>query len=339
MKIDDLKAIVISQYGDKIPKHGVSDKRLEQYSDIFDSGKAEDISSILKNYNAHSASEIVTEARVKKIFDSNPQLLDIRKKCEFKMVDSSQEATKKIQFADGNYTILFDTFTALFIWMMNKAFIYGQEQLSKKDNMQLYSLIFLHFGTALSKDKKKRISPRPATPPHKNIEGFLTVTIFTEIQELFLLCHEIAHIMIEENHPHLKSSLIHDNHYQLKYNTFYPTSFSTDIEIHADELAIEIILNIYERESPEAVQIVCTAIFLLIRYYMWLRISYIDQENDSEMSIWLARNNFLREKFHQIYKWGAPSFIVELFDHLEEVLEPASLNANEIFQMIKNGKI
>lgn len=115
MNIDDLKEIVVKQYGKDLPKYGVSDDRIKQYSDIFGMDNAGEISSILNNIDAHSAGGIVTEARVQKIFESNPQISKIRQNCEFRIIESDQESTKKIQFVDGKYIILFDTFTALYI--------------------------------------------------------------------------------------------------------------------------------------------------------------------------------------------------------------------------------
>jgi hypothetical protein len=122
----------------------------------------------------------------------------------------------------------------------------------------------------------------------------------------------------------------------LKHLPDIQTLPSADAEIEADELAFDILLDYYGREQREVVESVCIAVFLLVRYFMWLRIVYVDDDADAEFSTWLRRNNFFREKFSRVYhQWGPAVFIVDLMEqHLEPLLETGSLEAAEGYKKL-----
>ena len=122
-----------------------------------------------------------------------------------------------------------------------------------------------------------------------------------------------------------------NSEYLLKHLPDIDTLPSVDSEVEADELAFDILLAHYGRERQEVVESVCVAVFLLVRYFMWMRIVYVDGEADPEFGTWLRRNSFFREKFWHVYRrWGPPVFIVDLMEqHLEPFLEMGALEAAE----------
>lgn len=214
---------------------------------------------------------------------------------------------------------------------MNKSHLYGGMNLSEEENIKLYVEIYLHFSSIILSNSKKAF-PKPKTPKHKTKEEFYLLAFHTEIQEIFLISHEIGHALCKRKKYKNKFEMISSSRNKFVEESLdMPDSSSLiDEEILADEIAFEMTLNVYGREKPESVELVSTAVFLLIRYFLWLRVIYKTSEEDFEFGMWMSRNSFIREKTRQVYHWNSPEFLILLLEYLEERMEPAALIAKEV---------
>lgn len=301
-------------------------ERVAQYNSIFTEDKLREVKDAIGGLSGGNLFNAMIDQRWKKIVDSNPCLGLISSRARIEGVETPSFATKTVAAPNGEVLILLDSSTMVFLWQMNKAFLYGPSQLSEPDNTKLYTEIFLHFATCRRAASIGAIYPRPKTPPHNNTAAMNALGLFIELQETFLLCHEMAHTYIESGLS-LPNELLSSTERNLAYQEFYPANKRIDDELLADDLAFEWTLNTTNRLVPEAVEIASTALFLMIRYFMWLNVVVQTEEGDTESHLWFARNGFMRRKIRQVYSWGKPSFIVDLFEHLESTLEPASLIA------------
>jgi|GEM_PF-2921112 len=316
------------------PRQGiVTAARSEQYRALFGNDDGQAISDTLSKLDTATAFDSIFRARLGDVANVRPELADLVGSIEFATVESGEEIIKSLVLPDRSSLVVLDMATTTFIWMMNKSFAYGQAYLSNDENRSLYAQIFLHFATRLTMSDYF-VFPRPKTPPHQAEEDFYLVALLTEIQERFLLYHEFAHLVPEARRP---ATRVHQSEYLLKTSmdlTFLP---SAEDEALADEIAFDILLDYYGREQREVVESVCTAVFLLIRYFMWFRLVYKQGEQDPEFHTWIRRNSFFREKFRHVFRqWGEPLFIVELMEsHLEPAMECGALMAREAFVEMK----
>lgn len=308
-------------------------ERAEQYLNVFGPKALEEVKEKIGELSRGHAFDSIMSGRLNRIIEANPELAGLVSGVTVRGIDTNSEATRTIKMPNGQSLILLDSHTMLFLWMMNKSFIYGQSRLSEEDNWKLYFEIFLHFATLRHAEATGGVYPRPKTPKHVDESEMGMLYLFTEIQETFLLCHELAHVFVGTN-PRLPDTLISTTDLPLSHKSFFPANTGIDQELLADELALEWTLNTGNIDIPESVEVVCTAVFLMIRYFMWLRIVHTEAEQDTEFQLWLARNNLLRAKFRHVYHWASPAFIVDLFEHLESVMEPASLKAGEVFRKL-----
>ena len=306
-------------------------ERVNQYEELGSS-----YSKFVNDYKNADQKELwknVFRSYTDEIKESNPNINDILKKIEITAINSIKENTVVFKIQNKSY-VLFDSFTMKFLWMMNKAFYYGY-YMDHSDTTYLFAEIFLHFASVINIKENKFIYPQPKTPPHREEISFLHLGFVTRIQEQFLIAHELGHIIIGEktnDNKHAKFS----SSYDLKYSNFHKKEASIDEELEADNLAFKMVINMYKKHGKEAIEIVCVNIFILIRYFVWLRISHIAEENDLEFKTWFARNNAMRHFINEAYKeYGSASFIVELFDYLESTMEPAALIAKEHYEKLK----
>jgi len=273
---------------------------------------------------------------VKKIFQGNPWLEEIRDDFIFSNVYSDKESTKSIPIGDGKSLIVLDSHIQKYLWMMNKSHIYGGFNLSSEENIQLYAEIFLHFSSIIISNSKKAF-PKPKTPSHKTKEEFYTLALHTEIQEIFLICHEIGHALIKTQKHEDRIDTVSQVRSRFIEESLNLSASSelVDEEIMADEIAFEMTLNVYGRDKQEIVEVISTAIFLVIRYFLWLRVVYKTSEEDFELGMWLSRNSFIREKVRHVYHWNSPDFLIMLLEYLEERMEPAALIAKEMVDEVR----
>lgn len=312
-------------------------ERVHQYNAVFGSDVLEKVKTAIGGVTGGHLFDSMMNTRWRKVIAANPCLETIAPKIKIEGVLTNTFATKTVVSTNDEALILIDSSTMLFLWQMNKAFLYGPLQLSQAENTKLYFDIFLHFATLRQANSLGGIYPRAKTPPHKNANELKRLKNFVEFQETFLLCHELAHTYSGLG-LEMSTEMQSKSDYERVYTDYFPANPKINEELIADELAFEWTLNTIDRSNLEDVETACTAIFLMIRYFLWLQRVYVTLEGDTESHLWLARNNFMRQKIRQVYTWGKPSFIVDLFDHLESTLEPASLAAAEAMQIIRLKK-
>lgn len=106
-------------------------------------------------------------------------------------------------------------------------------------------------------------------------------------------------------------------------------------ELEADRIALDAVIQAYmvKGEEKGIFEIVSSAIFLLIRYHLWITVveTQITQLDD-EYYMWLMRSLHIRKYISKYYKWGVPFYIIELLDYLEGTLEVAALVASEVLK-------
>lgn len=330
---DELIKLLLSTIGKELSAdQPVSEKRRAEYHKLFGE-LGFDVEEAYRTMNAKTTSDLLIGSYVKRIFDSNPEIETYRKNISIVAIDSNRENTKTILIEKDRHIITFDSHIMKFIWMMNKGFLYGGLSLSIEDNLQLFYELFLHFGSIVASDYQCGF-PKPDTPKHSDLSTYMILHKYTEIQEIFLLSHEIAHILIKnDDYAHI-SEVVSSSNYSLKDVVDVDNPEAINEEILADEIALDLTLNAYDKNVPEVVEIVCSAVFAIVRYFLWLRIVYKRQEEDYDFHVWFTRNNFMRTKFRQVYRWGEPVFIVDMLEAMEERMEPAALAAAETIKEI-----
>jgi len=325
--VNKLIKLIISTLGGEHPTDlKATPERNQQYSDLFPEKKG-----FWKSLNSKSASDIAMNTYVEKVFKGNPWLEEFRDDFVFSNVYSNKESTKSIPIGGSKSLIVLDSHIQKYLWMMNKSHLYGGFHMTGEDNIQLYAEIFLHFSSIIISNSKKAF-PKPKTPSHKTKNEFYLLALHTEIQEVFLICHEIGHALIKSKKYQDKLDIISSSRSRHIEEALDLSSSSelVDEEIMADEIAFEMTLNVYGREKLEVVEMISTAVFLLIRYFLWLRMVYKTSEEDFEFGMWLSRNSFIREKINKVYHWDSPDFLIMLLEYLEERMEPAALIAKKI---------
>lgn len=323
-------------------------ERIEQYEKML--GKRDgELSSFVKPSASGDAevdhqrmARYVTEMYYKKLVDANRKLKRFESFIEVEYVNTHVEATREYNI-QGKSIIFIDSSSMLFLWMMNKANIY-RSYLTKRQSRKLHIEIFLYFTTLYQRSVYPFVYPRPKTPPHQKLELYQLLVHATEVQELFMLAHEIAHVMIN-NDVRLQEKLknFSMNDFLLSSSeSLFENNESFKTELYADSLAFDMVLNVYdlERNNKENTRFVSTFIFLFIRYIMWQRLVALEEINDSEFTLWFLRNSSIRRKINKVYeKWGPPTFLLDLFDeYLEVLLEPAALDAKEVLEKLKKLK-
>lgn len=321
--IDSLSANLVEK--DRV--ENMSQERIEQYKQIFSSDVFDD--SEYKSISFFDKFHQVFTRYIDELLEAN-DMIGLKSQIDLVPVESYFHSSIAYKMGRKSVVII-DIISMQFIWMMNKTLIYSQDELSKRI---LFTEIFLHFGTLLKSDRLKGAYRKPKTPPHLNEQLFNILTTATEIQEKFLLSHEIAHLLLTEENI---------NEFKTRYSSFTfeytkgKAPQNIDIELAADHMALKMVLNDLTRKYPiEITDFSCVYIFLLIRYFMWLQIasSMDDSEEKNELFlIWSERNTQLRKIFREeIQRESLNLAILELFDDLESTMEPAAIAANEIIK-------
>lgn len=317
-------------------------EREAQYRNIFSDAEMEMF------YALYSKSDL----RIDKL-SSNYMTGILNKLIEHNNVFASQKGHVNIEFInstdnstccflyEGNTVVLFDRNVMNLYWMLDKTFLYGAD-LSKNEQTFLYTKILLHF---LVKQLGLGNYPRPATPAHKNREGLSNLAITIEIQEAFMLAHEMAHIILDKNDAKRNNiSFVNKNLSFLGITIEDDIKDSVCQELEADKIAFECLLNTYVKRTDifkagilnieeEIFKIVSSAIFLLFRYNLWMNIARHELIKDEDpFYMWFVRNSFFRHLVDKMYVWGCAVYIIEILDELEQSFEHATLIAYDVIK-------
>ncbi|MGK0256427.1 MAG: hypothetical protein ACI81I_001044 [Arcobacteraceae bacterium] len=331
---NNLIELILKTIGEELnDDRKLSEKRKKEYSKVFNEN-SDDLNNIYKSMSIKSVSDKLLKKYTDKLFDKNTNIQKYRNIIHIKIIDSIRENTKSVSIDDDNHLITFDSYIMKYIWMMNKGFLYGALYLNEEENINLFHELFLYFGSQ-KVFKYKHSTNKPITPEHQDLNTLMLLQKHTEIQEIFLISHEIAHMLIEKNDYKDIAPIISTDDYLLK--NIGDTIISDEIneEILADEIAFNLTLNVYKDQGIEMLKLVYSSIFILIRYMLWLRIVYKESKDDNEFHIWFARNNFIRTKISSLYKEEEYNIIIEALELMEIRMEPAALIASETLKKIK----
>ncbi|PGY51515.1 hypothetical protein [Priestia megaterium] len=284
---------------------------MDSYS-LLDDSHAPVIKKLAENFPDDSlfekAWESIIEDRTKKIFKHNPHLEAYRANLDFMVIMANKELTQNYG-AGGKSLIVLDHHTISYLWDMNKVFVYGMS-FGYKECLRLTKGI-THFHAAIiskSGGGKLKIPTVPTLPKHPGLALMSVLAIITEIQEVFLLCHEIAHFIIDNKY--FDSEKYHKQTLE-EYEIFSGMLFhylsleelegeekeTTLTELLADEIAMDLLFNIYGHSS-ETVELFCYSVYLLFRYQLTLKIVGRDEnKNVLENKTWILRNDSIRRKF------------------------------------------
>lgn len=310
-----------------------SEERIRQYEKIFSDD------SVNKLYKYFSKQGVLLDELdnnymqriLSKLIDKNTMFGELENVVSVAMIKSKSNFT--CCFSYENYNIvLYDRNTMKLYWMLNKALLYSGNKDRKEQILLFLAIILNYISEAHQLDKY----PQPPTPPHEEKNLFANLVLITEIQETFILAHEMAHIVLDK-----KMALKEYEHSIVDFfKQFGVTEQKCNIaelceELEADRISLDAVLQVYQdkAEEKEIFEFISSAIFLLIRYHLWITVveTEITQLKD-EYYIWLIRNSYIRKYIDKHYKWGAPIYIIELLDYLEDTLEVAALDAFEVLK-------
>jgi len=324
----DLFKIIIPAQND-IFDGEVKPERRNQYENMFGKGSTEKYEKM----GFHESKKYLAEMYLNRLFENCPIMDKYKGKIEIEIIDAPFEHTKAYSHS-GNYFITLDSISMLYLWQMNKALLYGAH-LSNQEQIELFTKLLLSYALIGNKtnvdDKKSYLPYLSKTPPHKSKEEFYQLWMMTEIQEQFMVAHEVAHILIQ-NEDYDKTSSILGEDYPAKYTYLFEKDSQIDEEILADGIAYDILLAIRGKDSKENVESIAKSIFLMIRYFLWLKTIKGENSNEKEWIVWMARNSAFRQKILASYHWGGDYFIIELLEYLESTLEVAALCAESLIK-------
>ncbi len=310
-----------------------NEERIRQYKKI----SSDD--SVSKLYKHFSKQKVLLDELdnhymqriLSRLIDKNPMFEKLKNYVSVSMVKSNRNFT--CCFSCENYkVVLFDRNSMKLYWMLNKALLYAGNK-DRKEQILLFTVIILNY---ISNAHQLNKYPQPPTPPHEEELSFKNLVFITEIQETFILAHEMAHIILDKKNAlseYGQDMIEFLNQLGLAGQTCNRSELCEELE--ADRIALDAVLKVYQDKAgeKEIFEIISSATFLLMRYHLWITVveTEITQLKD-EYYIWLIRNSFIRKYIDKCYKWGIPFYIIELLDYLEDTLEVAAITASKVLK-------
>lgn len=306
------------------------EERVLQYKNVFGDDLTNEVTGKFNSKNWREIGNKYFSGLRDRITLANPQYASAWNQAEIVTINTQEEKTSVHSRGDSD-VIVVDSLMMTFLWTMNKAHVYGK-RLAGGEQLKLIVELLLHFGTLRHFGIKGPVWPRPKTPLHESQAEFSSLFCLTNTQELFMVAHEMAHLVCD-NKSNLQADLICQGQYPATYMMMFEQDPRIADELMADELAVDLVLNAFPR-TRAVEEIVLSAIFLLIRYRLWLAIACKKTETNYEFILWFARNSLFRAKANRSYKGGAAVFLIDLLEELEQTLEPGALKAAEAFELI-----
>lgn len=313
----------------------VNPNREEQYRKIFDDKEMDKFFNVYPHGGSikNDLSDDYMKKLLMNLIDCNEIFYSLKSNVSVAMIKSENSSTCCFSYKD-NHVVLFDINAMILLWMLNKSFLYGSE-MGRENQILLYVKILLFF---LSKSFKLNPFPKPATPPHPDRSSLANLATITEIQESFMLAHEMAHIVLDKNKAiasHIK--FVGEFFDMVGFDINQEDRTHICEELEADKIAIDSLINTFEKRGgifisdnkrKDIYTITTSAVFLLIRYNLWINITgnELFQLRDT-FNIWFVRNAFFRSLLSDNYSGG--THIIEILDILEDTFEPASLIASD----------
>lgn len=320
-------------------KYTRSEERNRQYQKLFSDD------SVNKLYRYFSQQEVLLDELdnnymqrlLSELIDNYTMFKELGNTVSVAMIKSKGNFTCCFSYENNNI-VLFDRNTMKLYWMLNKALLYSDKK-ERREQIFLFLKIILNY---ISDAHKLDKYPQPSTPPHEDKNLLANLVLITEIQETFILAHEMAHIVLNKE----KALRKYENGITAFLKQFGIIEQKYNIaklceELEADRISLDAVLQIYQNKAEEKIifELISSAVFLLIRYHLWITVAEIEITHlEDEYYIWLIRNSHIREYISEHYKWGAPIYIIELLDYLEDTLEVAAHAAYEVLRDNKAEK-
>ncbi len=331
MDMNDIVSSFFEHLQDK-QKYTRNEERIRQYQKLF----LDD--SVNKSYKYFSKQEVLLDELdnnymqrlLSGLIDNYTMFKKIGNTVSVAMIKSQSNFTCCFSY-ENNSIVLFDRNTMKLYWMLNKALLYSE----REEQTFLFLLIILNY---ISDAHQLNRYPQPLMPPHEDKNLVANLVLITEIQETFILAHEMAHIVLDKG----KALREHKNDITDFFKQFGIAEQKCNIaelceELEADKISLDAVLQVYQNkaEEKEIFELITSAVFLLIRYHLWITVAEIVITHlEDEYYIWLIRCAHIREYISEHYKWGAPIYIIELLDYLEDTLEVA---ANAAYVVLRDN--
>lgn len=310
-----------------------SEERIRQYQKLFSDD------SVNKLYRYFSQQSVLLDELdnnymqrlLAGLIDGYTMFKELGNTVSVAMIKSKGNFTCYFSYENKNI-VLFDRNTMKLYWMLNKALFYSDKKGRKEQIFLFLAIILNYISNAHQLDKY----PQPPTPPHEDKKLLENLVITTEIQETFILAHEMAHIVLNKEEALRK----YESDIVGFFNQIEIAKQKNNIaelceELEADRISLDAVLQVYQNkgEEKEMFEVISSAVFLLIRYHLWITVAEIEITHlEDEFYIWLIRSSHVREYIGEHYKWGAPIYIIDLLDYLEETLEVAAHAAYEVLR-------
>lgn len=329
----------------------LSDERRQQYSRAWPhssetmADKITQPSAVLMPEIQHEYFSWIREGLVSR----NPHISDLAANAPIVVLDSFDERTRTRSYHENEPIITLDSGILLFIWLMNKACIYGDDGGEFSANrlacfaLLLYASQIDRTGSLKSRGRRqRRIDATTAGwsfPPHLDPTDAASLVAQTVVHEAFALSHEMAHIElghvngVQPHDPPIRSPIYCDDIVRQ-----FSASDAARLEMEADNFAVDACVNAYGGHSREKVAATLTLIFRLSRYYVWLE--WVLTEGDAStahtQNDQAARHFQLRNKFRHVVNSGTLSFIHEELEWLERRMELGAIAAADVYKLIDN---
>jgi hypothetical protein len=331
----DKNDIVSVFFGDLKDKQNYlrNEERIEQYKKTFLDNSDSKLDKYFSNQKVliDELNDNYMQRILSALIDKNTIFKKLENVVSVSMVNSISNFTYCFSY-ENNSIVLFDRNCMKLYWMLNKSVLYADNK-DKNEQILLFLRIILNY---ISESHQLDKYPQPSTPPHEKEFLVKNLVFITEIQETFILAHEMAHLVLDKEktlNEYDKDIINFLNQYGITEQQYNITKLSEEVE--ADRIAMDAVLRVYKdkADEKEVFESISSAIFLLIRYHLWITVAEIEitQLND-EYYIWLIRNAFVRKYINKYYKWGAPVYIITLLDYLENTLEAAALIASNVLK-------
>jgi len=140
----------------------INDERVAQYKDI--DVQDDELTSLPYSEISKRACEMYVD----KIVKSTPEVARIADRLQLHGVQHIKVNTKSMLLSGGEIVIVLDSHIQNILWVLNKCFLYGHQQCTEHENVELFKDALTYFAS-LSLISQGNILPfpnKPRTPPH-----------------------------------------------------------------------------------------------------------------------------------------------------------------------------
>jgi len=324
---------------DKPTKSKLSSQYKERNKEIY----GEDF---IENFDYKEGKDFYFDTLLKRFVGADSYFSDLENKVSISSLNSKSDYTCTFSYG-AHQIVLLDTNTIFFIWMSNKILLYGHS-FSSKEQYNHYLSIFKYFMLRRRFGNSALVeSIKPKMPAHPNVEAMRLLVHFQQIQESFLLAHELAHIKVSQHDIASVASMIEsDKTIQILSKEYLITEndvYKFCSEVAADKIALLATLKEFKKEydidsdigNKMFFEFVTTAVLVLFRYELWLELAMNTwTNNDNETGFWVLRSQTIRALIRQNNIWNDTEYVVNILEDMEKAFEPAALEVPSLLDYI-----